>query len=98
MSRPTRQHCPHPEKTAHWSMSAAFRHLQSLERDGKGDGHTWPYPCPCGAIHLGHRKDVNKKTRDAYQDFLADHPDRDRDYTTNDAAIKRRIKKALKRR
>lgn len=95
MTRKVREGCPHPEKIGHTSIDGAFRQLASLERDGKGDGKTWPYPCPCGLVHLGHRS-TKPKLAAMYEQWKRDNAVRD-DYTTNQAEIKARIKKALRR-
>lgn len=97
MTRKIREGCPHPDKIGHKTLDSAFRQLHSLERDGKGDGKTWPYPCPCGSIHLGHRS-TKPKLAAKYETWLRDNAGVvDGGYTTNQAEIKARIKKALRR-
>lgn len=63
--------CPHPEKAAHRSMSAAITAREKLEADRGIDLTLTPYRCVCGSWHIGHRhknrapKWVGRKTRKA---------------------------------
>ena len=89
--------CPHPEKIRYPHLETAFEGLRSLALAGKDDGNTLPYRCECGVFHLGHPKGFNRKMRQAYDAYIAKHPTPKVDYTTNRAAIERRMKRALKR-